>query len=37
MKIEQIYDIIEEQGFTAQTLQAIDNYIIEVSHPNNER
>ena len=30
MKIEQIYDIIEEQGFTAQTLQAIDNYIKEI-------
>ena len=30
MKIEQIYDIIEEQGFTAQTLQAIDTYIKEI-------
>ena len=30
MKIEQIYDIIEKQGFTAQTLQAIDKYIIEI-------
>jgi hypothetical protein len=30
MKIEQIYDIIEEQGFTAQTLQAIENYIKEI-------
>ena len=30
MKIEQIYDIIEEQGFTAQTLQTIDNYIKEI-------
>ena len=30
MKIEQIYDIIEAQGFTAQTLQAINNYIKEI-------
>ena len=30
MKIEQIYDIIEKEGFTAQTLQAIDNYIKEI-------
>ena len=30
MKNEQIYAIIEEQGFTAQTLQAIDTYIKEI-------
>jgi hypothetical protein len=32
MKIEQIYDIIEEEGFTAQTLQTIDNYIKEIQN-----
>ena len=32
MKIEQVYDIIEREGFTAQTLQTIDNYIKEIQN-----
>ena len=31
MKIEQIYEVIAKEGFTALTLQTIDNYIKEKS------
>jgi hypothetical protein len=30
MKIEQIYEVIAKEGFTALTLQTIDNYIKEI-------
>ena len=32
MKIEQIYEVIAKEGFTALTLQTIDNYIKEIQN-----